>query len=169
MQLNLRCSDTMLKTLIRSYKKMIRFLYKKSNNEGCHDIVSISFCQKEGQHKIKFTVAGMFFPATLSADEITDNPTLLNEFNYQDQLSILFYSSKSIYKITAIDFMDQGEKMISIQATIGKKSWTKRFTLEEIMQQETIVQKLPEEEKDFIATMITKNNVIPFERKTQTS
>ena len=110
----------------------------------------------------------MLFPATLLADEITNNAKLLHEFNYQDQLSILFYSSKSIYKITAIDFMDQGEKMISIQATIGEKSWTKRFSLEEIMQQETIVQKLPEEEKDFIATMITKNNVIPFDRKTQT-
>lgn len=110
----------------------------------------------------------MLFPATLLADEITNNAKLLHEFNYQDQLSILFYSSKSIYKITAIDFMDQGEKMISIRATIGKKSWTKRLSLEEIMQQKTIIQKLPEEEKDFIETMITKNNVIPFERKTQT-
>jgi hypothetical protein len=151
----------MLNYVMKIYKKCICFLYKKTATESRHDIVKIYFAQKENKYKVKFTVAGMFFPATLFADDITENTALLTEFSEKDQLSILFYSSRSLYKITAIDFIEN-EKMLSVQASIGEKSWTKRLTLNEIMQEETIVQKLSAEERKIMIAMQTENNIIPF-------
>ncbi len=136
----------------------------KTKTESRHGIVKIYFAQKENKYKVKFTVAGMFFPATLFADDITDNAALLTEFSEKDQLSILFYSSKSLYKITAIDFIEHENKMLSVQASIGEKSWTKRLTLNEIMQEETIIQKLSAEERKIMIAMQTENNIIPFSR-----
>ena len=106
----------------------------------------------------------MFFPATLYADAIVDQSDLLAAFSEADQLTLLFYSTRSIYKISAIDFMDCGRKMVSIQATLGHKSWTKRFDVNQITEEKNIMSKLPEQQRDVLLTMSTGNNVIPFEK-----
>ena len=153
-----------MKKLLAIYKKMIAYLYEKTNHSSYHTIVNVNFCKKDNQYKVQFTMAGMFFPATLYADAIVDQPDLLAAFSEADQLTLLFYSTRSIYKISAIDFMDCGRKMVSIQATLGHKSWTKRFDVNQITEEKNIMSKLPAQQRDVLLTMSTGNNVIPFEK-----